>query len=218
MEKIDKEEILCNYKSNVRLKNLCITMSMPKSPKKSKEIHSMVARLFAYRGYHHTSLREIARELGMNQSSLYHYFTSKEDVLFGLMNDAMNEVLGKLEEICASDLSAEEKLKRVLHSYIRSYAGDQERLILLVNEMNSLTETNRLILVDKQRQYVQLIKSILKELVDEDKMKEIDASVATFAFFGMVHYTIKWYRKDGPITLDQLARLFVEIFTRGILK
>jgi AcrR family transcriptional regulator len=191
---------------------------MPKSPKKNKEIHNMVARLFAYRGYHHTSLREIARELGMNQSSLYHYFTSKEDVLFGLMNDAMNKVLGKLEEIYASELSAEDKLKMVLHSYIQSYAGDQERLILLVNEMNSLTETNRLILVDKQRQYVQLIKSILKELVYEDKMKEIDASVATFAFFGMVHYTIKWYRKDGPITLDQLTRLFVEIFTRGILK
>jgi len=105
----------------------------------------------------------------------------------------------------------------VLHSYIRSYAGDQERLILLVNEMNSLTDTKRLILVDKQRQYVRLIKSILKELVEEDKMKEIDASLATFAFFGMVHYTIKWYHKDGPITLDELARLFVEIFTRGIL-
>ena len=83
--------------------------------------------------------------------------------------------------------------------------------------MNSLAENNRLILVEKQRQYVQLIKSVLKELVDEDKMKEIDASVATFAFFGMVHYTIKWYHKDGPITVDESARLFVEIFTRGIL-
>ena len=193
-------------------------MARPKSPKKSKEIHGVAARLFAYSGYHHTSMREIARELGMNQSSLYHYFMSKEDVLFRLMNDAMDDVLERLKEICASGLSAEDKLKRVLHSYIRSYAGDQERLILLVNEMNSLTETNRLILVEKQRQYVKLIKSILKELVDEDKMKEIDASVATFAFFGMVHYTIKWYHEDGPITLDELAALFVGIFTRGILK
>ena len=194
------------------------SMARPKSPKKSKEIHGVVARLFAQRGYHHTSLREIARELGMNQSSLYHYFTSKEDVLFRLMNDAMDHVLVELEEICASDLSAEDKLKRVLHSYIRSYAGDQDRLILLVNEMNSLRETNRLILVDKQRQYVRLIKSILKKLVDEDKIREIDSSVATFAFFGMVHYTIKWYHEDGPITLDELADLFVEIFTKGILK
>jgi AcrR family transcriptional regulator len=215
---IDKEVIICNHKSNVRLKNLRYAMARPKSPKKSKEIHGVVARLFAYRGYHHTSMREIARELDMNQSSLYHYLTSKEDVLFKLMNDAMDHVLVELKEICEKDLSAEDKLKKVLHSYIRSYAGDQERLILLVNEMNSLTEPNRLILVEKQRKYVQLIKSVLKELVDEDKMREIDPSVATFAFFGMVHYTIKWYHKDGPITLDELARLFVEIFTRGILQ
>jgi AcrR family transcriptional regulator len=217
-KKIDKEKTLCNYRSNVRLKILNPSMARPKSLKKSNEIHGVVARLFAYRGYYHTSMREIARELGMNQSSLYHYFTSKEDVLFRLMNDAMDDVLEKLEEICTSDLPAEDKLKKVLHSYIRSYAGDQERLILLVNEMNSLTETNRLILVEKQRQYVQLIKSILKELVDKDKMREIEPTVATFAFFGMVHYTIKWYHEDGPITLDQLAKLFVEIFTRGILR
>jgi AcrR family transcriptional regulator len=193
-------------------------MARSRSLEKENEIHRVVARLFAHQGYHHTSMREIARELGMNQSSLYHYFTSKEDILFRLMDNAMDEVLGDLEEIHAKDISAENKLKKVLHSYIRSYAGDQDRLILLVNEMNFLTEGNRFILVDKQRQYVRLIKSILKQLTDEDKMKEIDDSVATFAFFGMVHYTIKWYHKDGPITVDELARLFVEIFTRGILK
>ena len=202
MEKIDKEENLCNHKSNVRLNILSPAMAKPKSQKKIREIHGVVARLFAHRGYHHTSMREIARELGMNQSSLYHYFMSKEDVLFKLMNDAMDDVLERLEEICAKDLSAEDKLKKVLHSYIRSYAGDQERLILLVNEMNALTETNRLILVEKQRQYVKLIKSILKELVDEEKTREIDPAVATFAFFGMVHYTIKWYHQDGPITVS----------------
>jgi AcrR family transcriptional regulator len=189
-----------------------------RSLQKIKEIHRVIARLFAYRGYHSTSMREIARELGMNQSSLYHYFSSKEDILFKLMNDAIDDVLVTLEDIDAADLLPEDKLKRVLDSYIRSYAGDQERLILLVNEMNSLNEKYRHILVEKQRRYVQLIKSILSELVGESKMKMIDPTVATFAFFGMVHYTIKWYHKDGPITLDELAELFVEIFTKGILK
>jgi len=218
MEKnIDRQEIPCNYRANVRLKNSGVTMARSKSLEKENEIHRVVARLFAYRGYHHTSMREIARELGMNQSSLYHYFTSKEDILFRLMDNAMDEVLGELEEIYAKDLSAEDKLKKVLHSYIRSYAGDQDRLILLVNEMNSLTESSRFILVDKQRQYVRLIKSILKGMFEQEKMREIDPAVSTFAFFGMVHYTIKWYHKDGPITVDELARLFVEIFTKGIL-
>jgi len=193
-------------------------MPRPRNLQKTEEIHQVIARLFAYRGYHSTSMREIARELGMNQSSLYHYFASKQDILFTLMNDAMDDVLAILEEISSTDLLPEDRLNRVLSFYTQYYAGDQERLILLINEMNSLNEEYRSILVRKQRRYVQLIKSILEELASQGKIKQIDPAIATFAFFGMVHYTIKWYHKDGPVSLDQLANAFVEIFTKGVLR
>ena len=192
-------------------------MPRPRNLQKTEEIYRVIARLFAYRGYHSTSMREIARELGMNQSSLYHYFTSKQDILFTLMNDAMDDVLAILQEISSTDLLPEDRLNRVLGFYTQYYAGDQERLILLINEMNSLNEEYRSILVGKQRRYVQLIKSILEELAAQGKIKQIDPAIATFAFFGMVHYTIKWYHKDGPVSLDQLANSFVEIFTKGLL-
>ncbi len=193
-------------------------MPRPRNLQKTEEIYQVIARLFAYRGYHSTSMREIARELGMNQSSLYHYFASKQDILFTLMNDAMDDVLAILEEISSTDLLPEDRLNRVLSFYTQYYAGDQERLILLINEMNSLNEEYRSILVGKQRRYVQLIKSILEELAAQGKIKQIDPAIATFAFFGMVHYTIKWYHKDGPVSLDQLANAFVEIFTKGVLR
>ena len=193
-------------------------MPRPRNLQKTEEIYQVIARLFAYRGYHSTSMREIARELGMNQSSLYHYFASKQDILFTLMNDAMDDVLAILEEISTTDLLPEDRLNRVLSFYTQYYAGDQERLILLINEMNSLNEEYRSILVGKQRRYVQLIKSILEELAAQDKIKQIDPAIATFAFFGMVHYTIKWYHKDGPVALEQLADAFVEIFTKGIFR
>ena len=192
-------------------------MPRPRNLQKTEEIYRVIARLFAYRGYHSTSMREIARELGMNQSSLYHYFTSKQDILFTLMNDAMDDVLAILQEISSTDLLPEDRLNRVLGFYTQYYAGDQDRLILLINEMNSLNEEYRSILVGKQRQYVQLIKSILEELAAQGKIKQIDPVIAAFAFFGMVHYTIKWYHKDGPVSLDQLANAFVEIFTKGVL-
>lgn len=193
-------------------------MPRQRNLQKTEEIYQVIARLFAYRGYHSTSMREIARELGMNQSSLYHYFTSKQDILFTLMNDAMDDVLAILQEISSTDLLPEDRLNRVLSFYTQYYAGDQERLILLINEMNSLNEEYRSILVRKQRQYVQLIKSILEELAAQGKIKQIDPAIATFAFFGMVHYTIKWYHKDGPVSLEQLANSFVEIFTKGVLR
>ncbi len=192
-------------------------MARPRNPEKSVEIEEVIARLFAYRGYQATSMREIARELGMNPSSLYHYFSSKEEILFKLMNEAMGAALVTLDAICREPLPPRERLEKVLNFYIRYYAGDQERLVLLVNEMNSLTEEHRLLLAEKQRKYVTLISSILEELSGWGELKDLDATIAAFAFFGMVHYTIKWYHRDGPVDLDRLAQNFVEIFTGGVL-
>lgn len=193
-------------------------MPSPKNLKKSLEIQRVIAHLFAHKGYHSTSMREIARELGMNQSSLYHYFKTKEDILFKLMNEAMDSALATMEEICATDLQPQEKLNRILRFYTRYYAGDQERLILLVNEQNSLNSEHRRILVDKERRYIQLFKGVFEELGGHQMTKEIPHSFAIFAFLGMVHYTIKWYHRDGAVDLDRLAEIFTEIFTRGVLK
>jgi len=191
---------------------------MEKASEKLKEINQVATRLFAQRGFHNTSMREIARELGMNQSSLYHYFSSKEDILFTLLNDSMDDALDTLEEICRTDLSPHGKLNQVLSFYTSYYAGDQDRLVLLVNEQTNLGQHFREILVQKERRYVSLIQSILKALADEGRMKPIPPSVATFAFFGMVHYTIKWYHKDGTVTSSELADYFLEIFTKGVFK
>jgi len=189
---------------------------MTKKTDKIKEIHRVVIRLFARNGYHNTSMREIARGLNMNQSSLYHYFNSKEDILFALVNDAMDDALNILEEICKTNLSPHGKLNRVLSFYTNYYAGDQDRLRLLVNEQCNLGDDYRKVLITKERRYVYLIQSILKALADDGRMKSIPPVVATFAFFGMVHYTIKWYSKDGPVKSGGLADYFLEIFTNGI--
>ena len=189
---------------------------MTKKADKINEIHGVATRLFAQKGYHNTSMREIARDLGMNQSSLYHYFDSKEDILYAVINDAIDDALGTLEEICGSDLSPQGKLNQVLSFYTNYYAGDQDRLRLLVNEQGNLGKEYRQVLIRKERRYVHLIQSILKDLADEGRMKTIPPSVAAFAFFGMVHYTIKWYDRNGPVKSGELADYFLEIFTEGI--
>jgi hypothetical protein len=84
--------------------------------------------------------------------------------------------------------------------------------------MNSLKKNHRRRLVEKQRKYVLLLKSILETLGKQKTLKKIPPSVAAFCFFGMVHYTIKWYRRDGEVRIDELSRIFVEIFTSGLLK
>jgi AcrR family transcriptional regulator len=193
-------------------------MPRPKSQEKLQEIERVAARLFAQQGYHRTTMRDIARALRMNQASLYHYFLGKEDILFKLMNDAMDDAMAVLEKICAEKRSPEEKLRGVLQFYTRYYAGDQERLILLVNEGSALPDEKRQVLMEKERRYARLFKGLFQELADRDRMKMLPPSIAIFAFFGMVHYTIKWYRKDGPMTPEDLARSFAEILLGGVLR
>jgi TetR/AcrR family transcriptional regulator, cholesterol catabolism regulator len=193
-------------------------MSRPRSNEKLQEIERVSARLFAHNGYHRTTMRDIARVLQMNQASLYHYFPGKEDILFKLMNDAMDDAMAVLEKICAEERPPDEKLRAVLQFYTRHYAGDQERLILLVNEAGALPEEKRRILVEKERRYVRLFKGLFQELADRNRMKAVPPSIATFAFFGMVHYTIKWYQKDGPMAPNGLAQSFAEILLQGVLQ
>lgn len=193
-------------------------MNQNRPNQKIKEIHRTVAHLFARKGFHATSMRAIAQALDMQPASLYHYFKSKEEMLFVLMNESMDAAMEKLKEVCNTDSPPEQKLKEMLGFYARFFAGDQEREILLVNEVDSLGEAYREILMEKQRRYVHLIRSIFEELAEADLLKEVDPTVATFAFFGMVHYTIRWYDEEGPVDVTTLSDNFVEIFTRGILK
>ena len=193
-------------------------MPPKKNYQKRKRLQRTIAHLFAEKGYHAASMRDIARHLHMNQASLYYYFENKEEILFALMNDAMDQALRTLEQICASEISPEEKLNRVLRFYTSYYAGDQHLLVLLVNEMDALNQEYRDILIRKQRRYLLLFTSILEDLDAQGQMKQIPPEVASFAFFGMVHYTIKWYHAEGRVGLTELSNTFLEIFTRGILR
>ncbi len=192
-------------------------MAKPKTFKRKPEIYSTVTRLFARKGYERTSIRDITDELGMSKSSLYYYFRSKEELLFNILNDAMDEALGVIDGICESDAEPLSKIEQVSRFYATFFAGDRERLTLLSTEMNSLDGAYRETLMQKERAYVQRLRGVLEELSAQGGLKEIDPTVAAFAFFGMVHWTFKWYDPRGRLNAEELADKFLEIFTQGIL-
>jgi len=185
---------------------------------RSEEIKRVIAHLFARQGYDSTSMRGIAKELGMNQSSIYHYFRSKEEMLFILIDEALDDALNRMEKIYVAELSLEEKFKEILQFYIYYYVGDQDRQILLIKEIDKLNEDHLNKLIKKRRRYLELMRYILKELKEYDLIKDIDPTVAAFAFFGMVHYTFRWYREEGKVGLDEMVDIFLEIFTKGVMK
>lgn len=192
-------------------------MGKQRFEEKSQEVHQAIATLIARNGYHATSIRDMAEALGVKKSSLYYYIQSKEKALFKIINSGIDHTLETLNQVVAKKVPPEQKLDEVLKFYASRFGQDQERLALLMNDSKYLEEKHRAVVVEKQRMVMKLFVSILDELAAAGKLKDINSKLAIFAFVGMVHHTIHWYRMDGPIGLDQLAQDFTEIFTRGVL-
>ena len=183
---------------------------------KQEQLFNTAAALFAEKGYHGTSIKDLARAIGLQKGSLYHYFNSKEELLFRLLDEYVTEALDNIEAICALEIAPVEKLRRFMLFYSGFYAGDRDRLVLLINDIDKLGGTYREQIIEKERRYYQSLTGIFSQLQAAGMMKAMPQAVAAFAFFGMVHYTCKWFQKDGAITAGELSEMFLEIFTRGI--
>ncbi|MBU4565326.1 MAG: TetR/AcrR family transcriptional regulator [Desulfarculus sp.] len=192
--------------------------SLPKGRQRQKQLYDAAARLFAAQGYHATSLRELAEALGLNKSSLYHYFDSKQELLYQLLDDYISEALAGIKSLCAGPRDPEEKLADFMRYYTRFYARDLDRLALLVNEVDNLEPRYRKVLEKKERRYLAALTDILDQLREQGRLKEVPSTVAAFAFFGMVHYTFRWYRPKGKVSPEELSEMFWEIFGRGVLR
>lgn len=183
---------------------------------KQGQLFNTAAALFAAKGYHGTSIQDLARAMGLQKGSLYHYFSSKEELLFRLLDEYITAALEEIEKICALEVTPTERLRQFMLFYSSFYAGDRDRLVLLINDIDKLGEPYRLQVIEKERRYYRALTGIFSQLQAAGIMKPMSRSVAAFAFFGMVHYTCKWFQKDGAITAGELSEMFLEIFTKGI--
>ena len=112
-----------------------------------------------------------------------------------------------------------EKLDKICKFYVEQYAGHEHQLTILITERKSLIPEHRQVCIKKERDYVKALKNLFQELAKRKLLKPIDHSILAFTFFGMVHWTYRWYnpkakRGIGP---RQLGRIFSEVFLRGIL-
>ncbi len=183
---------------------------------KQEQLFNTAAALFAEKGYHGTSINDLARAMGLQKGSLYHYFTSKEELLFRLLDEYITAALIEIEKICGLDVTPVEKLRQFMLFYSGFYAGDRDRLVLLINDIDKLGEAYRHQVIEKERCYTKALTDIFRQLQATGIMKPMPPAVAAFAFFGMVHYTCKWFQQDGTVTAEALGEMFLEIFTKGV--
>ncbi len=180
------------------------------------EILATAARMFRERGYHGTSVRNIAESVGLLKGSLYHYIRSKEELLARLFEGALEDTVLELETIARGEDGAPARLRRMVKAYVASITDNRDAVALYLREWRSLPPPDLARVRAQRRAMRALFERVIAEGTDRGELARGDAKVATLAILGMCNWLYEWYRPRGRLRAEQLAEELAERAVRSV--
>ncbi|MBS1811491.1 MAG: TetR family transcriptional regulator [Acidobacteria bacterium] len=192
-------------------------------PDRLGEIYRMAAEIIYKQGFDATSMNDIAAAVGMTKAGIYHYIPGKKDLLFTLMNYAMDRLDTRVIQPAQGIADAETRLNFIVTSHVQLITGDGKKegnslLSILTDELAGLTRANRRKIIERKRVYLNLVRTTLDELKADGKLKALDTTVCAFSIFGTVMWLARWYRPGGQLTGAQIADEIYQIIGSGMFK
>jgi AcrR family transcriptional regulator len=169
------------------------------------EILSAAARIFREKGYHGTSVQDIAEAVGLLKGSLYHYIRSKEQLLARLFEGSLGDTIVELESIAARDATATERLRDMVRVYVMSVTANLDAVGIYLREWRSLPAPELARVRARRRAMRRLFEDVITEGVKRRELAVTDAKIAALAIIGMCNWTYEWYRPRGRLTPAALA-------------
>lgn len=180
------------------------------------EIVGKAARLFAERGFHGASIADLAQACGTSKSLLYHYYDSKEDILYDVMHSHVRALLDAAEQIAAERLAPAERLRAITQRFMQLYLGAADRQRVLLNELGHLRDSQRKTIVGIQRRLIEIIEGILTELRPALSGASALKRPAAMLYFGMINWMHTWLDPKGRAKPAKIAEMGANIFLDGL--
>lgn len=162
------------------------------------------AALFARAGFNGTSMADLAARCGVSKSLLYHYFPSKEDLLFEVMTSHLDELVASVSDVMIKKGGVTSKVTALIHEFMHLYSGAADRHKVLLNELSNLPPQRRMEIVEKQRSIVDAVQSLLTKVSGAPRGAD-QMRAFTMLLFGMINWTHSWYDPQGAVSPDELA-------------
>ncbi len=191
--------------------------SGPAGQARQDQVRAAALRLFREKGYHATSMRDIAEAVGINKGSLYSYIKSKEDLLIPVFEQAQGVLTTQIEQIASdTSLTPTLKLRRAIHAHVVAVADNLEVLTVYLSEWRQLASDSLATNRGQRERYAQLFHQILRDGIAAGEFREMDTRIVMLGMIGMCNYLFRWYRPDGRLTPDQIADELIDMLMRGV--
>ena len=193
------------------------TDSNPRKALVRNQLIDKAAELFARRGYARTTMHDIAEELGLRRSSLYHYFRNKEEILDALIEEqtvAPTQMLRGL--IDDTSLPMLEKLRRAFTQSILRKLSESARFRVLDQIEFEMPELEAAQHRRMKREVLELWSRLISEGIASGDLRSVDSRMAAFAVLGIANWTAWWYSSSGKLTPEQIAEAMTDIGLFGL--
>lgn len=188
-----------------------------KNIERALKIGKVAAKLFNVKGYLETNMEDIGNGARLSKGGIYHYFSSKNEILFFVLDNYLNIILQDLEENLQEIPDHSSRIEFIISRHIRIYTQNASESKALLHEAHCLPSKYYKTIAEKERRYYQIV---AKELSDffgsESGVTKAQITVLTFLLFGMCNWIYSWYDPKGAVTAEELSEKIFAVFLDGV--
>jgi TetR/AcrR family transcriptional regulator, cholesterol catabolism regulator len=181
------------------------------------DIIAAATRVFSRRGYHAASMTEIADEVGIRKPSLYHHVRAKEDLLFAIHEQMIDELIDETMAVLSTAESRADKLRGVLRVSMSFVARHRDGVTVFLQERRAFSGERWNELVVKRDLYEKMVSRVIAEGTAENVFIEVPADIAARAVLAMANWGYTWFDPHGELSADAVSEIFATIALRGLL-
>src|SRR5579871_1928876 len=182
-----------------------------------QEILRTAARLFQQRGYDATSMNDVAAALNLSKGGLYHHFESKDQILFDLMDGAMDVTQRRVVDEVRKIADPEQALRTLIRLHIDVVLSVRDREVtVMLHENHPLPPALRRRVNKRKKEYVHFLENLIAQVQrGRNSRSAVSPRAAAFALLGMINWIYQWYKPDGVLTGEDISREYTTIFFAG---
>lgn len=173
--------------------------------------------LFKEKGFHNTSMQDLADGLSLQKASLYYYIDSKDELLRLLLERATSLLGTQIDEIYASDLSPVEKLRQALENHALTMMENLNLISVYLQEYRNLPPPRLAEAMGVRKHYEYMLMRILEDGIAQGDFRPMNVKMAVFGFLGMLNWTHQWFSPDGPYSPQEVASILADLALHGVV-
>ncbi len=181
-----------------------------------QEILDRAAGLFARHGFARTSISTLSRECNASKAWIYHYYESKEAILFDILHDHIRMLRDAVQTADDPEAAPEARLEALIAALLEAYGDSDDKHRVLLSELGILAPTQQRQIRALEREIVALFAAAVADLNPALAAQRNLIKPVTMSLLGMLNWHFTWFRKDGPLTRQDYVDLVTRLFISGV--